>query len=104
MENTVKQFDHLLRAYALSEKKVPLVICGDGSLINNYKDLANELHISKNVHFIGFQSNPYAYMHLAKFTVLCSAFEGLDRKSTRLNSSHLKISYAVFCLKKKTEI
>src|SRR5256885_12758144 len=27
-----------------------------------------------------------------------------DRKSTRLNSSHLVISYAVFCLKKKTTI
>src|SRR5947199_1281749 len=27
-----------------------------------------------------------------------------DRKSTRLNSSHLGISYAVFCLKKKTKI
>src|SRR5690606_39924909 len=27
--------------------------------------------------------------------------EILDRKSTRLNSSHVKISYAVFCLKKK---
>src|SRR5256885_9445166 len=27
--------------------------------------------------------------------------EGEDRKSTRLNSSHLVISYAVFCLKKK---
>src|SRR5256885_12019469 len=27
---------------------------------------------------------------------------GGDRKSTRLNSSHLVISYAVFCLKKKT--
>src|SRR5690242_21321663 len=26
----------------------------------------------------------------------------LDRKSTRLNSSHMSISYAVFCLKKKT--
>src|SRR2546426_9126271 len=27
----------------------------------------------------------------------------LDRKSTRLNSSHLVISYAVFCLKKKND-
>src|SRR5437773_4619152 len=27
--------------------------------------------------------------------------KGLDRKSTRLNSSHITISYAVFCLKKK---
>src|SRR5256885_2494769 len=32
------------------------------------------------------------------------AFRGdRDRKSTRLNSSHLVISYAVFCLKKKTD-
>src|SRR5256885_3254992 len=30
-----------------------------------------------------------------------SARSTLDRKSTRLNSSHLVISYAVFCLKKK---
>src|SRR5437660_2998203 len=28
----------------------------------------------------------------------------IDRKSTRLNSSHVAISYAVFCLKKKTEL
>src|SRR5207249_5794619 len=31
----------------------------------------------------------------------CRRFER-DRKSTRLNSSHVSISYAVFCLKKKT--
>src|SRR3712207_8659379 len=30
-----------------------------------------------------------------------AALRGLDRKSTRLNSSHANISYAVFCLKKK---
>src|SRR5699024_12117434 len=30
-----------------------------------------------------------------------SLFWGLDRKSTRLNSSHVSISYAVFCFKKK---
>src|SRR3712207_8059278 len=28
-------------------------------------------------------------------------YEAIDRKSTRLNSSHANISYAVFCLKKK---
>src|SRR5437899_3902700 len=32
---------------------------------------------------------------------LLSGYGILDRKSTRLNSSHLGISYAVFCLKKK---
>src|SRR5947199_7322599 len=35
------------------------------------------------------------------FEVTSQAFIGRDRKSTRLNSSHLGISYAVFCLKKK---
>src|SRR2546430_6090669 len=33
------------------------------------------------------------------FTATISQFEKLDRKSTRLNSSHSQISYAVFCLK-----
>src|SRR5690554_7029387 len=31
-------------------------------------------------------------------------FAAEDRKSTRLNSSHVRISYAVFCLKKKKNI
>src|SRR5690606_41348079 len=34
---------------------------------------------------------------------LTSARSKTDRKSTRLNSSHVKISYAVFCLKKKSK-
>src|SRR5205814_10297572 len=51
-----------------------------------------------------------AFVHLAwwhiLFNMLCArdfgrAVEPEDRKSTRLNSSHLGISYAVFCLKKK---
>src|SRR5258708_24029659 len=36
-------------------------------------------------------------------TYILPAAPGVDRKSTRLNSSHQIISYAVFCLKKKTE-
>src|SRR5256885_11803420 len=35
------------------------------------------------------------------WTALTDRHDGRDRKSTRLNSSHLVISYAVFCLKKK---
>src|SRR5438874_9721696 len=41
---------------------------------------------------------------------LCASHRGrakrsspIDRKSTRLNSSHVEISYAVFCLKKKKQ-
>src|SRR5690349_5030449 len=37
------------------------------------------------------------------YVPLVPGFELLDRKSTRLNSSHVEISYAVFCLKKKTK-
>src|SRR5579864_9725465 len=33
----------------------------------------------------------------------CHVLTGVDRKSTRLNSSHMSISYAVFCLKKKKQ-
>src|SRR5262245_64201885 len=38
---------------------------------------------------------------LAGFEVRLNDLSAEDRKSTRLNSSHLGISYAVFCLKKK---
>src|SRR3712207_8557346 len=38
---------------------------------------------------------------LARVAAIRRGREGEDRKSTRLNSSHANISYAVFCLKKK---
>src|SRR3712207_7728320 len=41
------------------------------------------------------------FARLAKTMVPGKKPEGIDRKSTRLNSSHANISYAVFCLKKK---
>src|SRR3712207_7487325 len=37
-------------------------------------------------------------------TSACTRTRARDRKSTRLNSSHANISYAVFCLKKKKHI
>src|ERR1035438_10737556 len=49
--------------------------CGTGLLAR--------LFLERGCHVFGVEPNP-------------------DRKSTRLNSSHLGISYAVFCLKKKT--
>src|SRR5256885_9970717 len=56
------------------------------------------------------QSRPQAASESANSSILSSFSQGnpadgiaarRDRKSTRLNSSHLVISYAVFCLKKK---
>src|SRR5271157_6457384 len=47
-----------------------------------------------------FRSNATSQEHWGKALArLSSAWK--DRKSTRLNSSHVRISYAVFCLKKK---
>src|SRR3712207_7742080 len=48
-------------------------------------------------------SRPTAYTsHASRVTTELRGYEKwVDRKSTRLNSSHANISYAVFCLKKK---
>src|SRR5437660_8887503 len=43
----------------------------------------------------------YAKQEQTVFIEVAQARAKLDRKSTRLNSSHVAISYAVFCLKKK---
>src|SRR5690606_9213857 len=47
----------------------------------------------------GFNTGDLAFVDVGFFLFTGTVFE--DRKSTRLNSSHVKISYAVFCLKKK---
>src|SRR5690625_6719632 len=65
----------------LSRKTLPTV-CGKGR--NSHE------HASINAHKPGIRAGRY-----------CGIERNLDRKSTRLNSSHVAISYAVFCLKKK---
>src|SRR2546426_7883787 len=58
------------------------------------------------VHEFPYLGNRGAVWIVAQLHILFAAFIlgapiFVDRKSTRLNSSHLVISYAVFCLKKK---
>src|SRR3712207_7600305 len=48
---------------------------------------------------VSYQSETLSPGHLH---FMCLHLEQIDRKSTRLNSSHANISYAVFCLKKIT--
>src|SRR5690606_40110963 len=55
-----------------------------------------------NINFLDALSNPGEDSVETQVARLrCAHAIQLDRKSTRLNSSHVKISYAVFCLKKK---
>src|SRR5439155_25342900 len=46
-------------------------------------------------------ANTIAALPVQSLYIFLAVLESLDRKSTRLNSSHVAISYAVFCLKKK---
>src|SRR5205085_5772835 len=52
-----------------------------------------------------FRSAPvdhwYSWTHISTWLQTWAPIIFIDRKSTRLNSSHSQISYAVFCLKKK---
>src|SRR5690606_40454848 len=69
---------------------------------------ASQLRIAYNnivevVRIVGDEYNPIVKQAAQFTTNLAQAFQAItpeDRKSTRLNSSHVKISYAVFCLKK----
>src|SRR5690625_6375387 len=48
-----------------------------------------------------FKDYDLSLLPLSRGSYKIGHFNVLDRKSTRLNSSHVAISYAVFCLKKK---
>src|SRR5690625_1283110 len=67
-----------------------------GYLRKNYLSfhLAKELYYWRNL----YQQPVYMPLHRG-----CQRWLQRDRKSTRLNSSHVAISYAVFCLKKKNK-
>src|SRR5690625_5786464 len=56
--------------------------------------------------WLGVSMLPIKIHYMAKKELFESRFLKwlIDRKSTRLNSSHVAISYAVFCLKKKNNI
>src|SRR2546422_5030253 len=61
---------------------------------------------SRRVLLIDMDPQGHATLGVLKdpFPLEKTVYEVLDRKSTRLNSSHGYISYAVFCLKKKNNI
>src|SRR5690554_7206038 len=63
---------------------------------NRLQEHARGIHPAQE-QLLGLLGLPHTYYHLLLLTQPIKP--GGDRKSTRLNSSHVRISYAVFCLK-----
>src|SRR5437588_8389142 len=68
--------------------------------VNHGRDPTSETVGCVDEHFDGDRSVYRGFLSGAT-NVSCGRLVRTDRKSTRLNSSHTVISYAVFCLKKK---
>src|SRR2546426_565017 len=64
------------------------------------KELSEEL-FAEGIGFDGSSIRGFQAINESDMLLFPDPASALDRKSTRLNSSHLVISYAVFCLKKK---
>ena len=77
--NKQKRFDILLKAFSLVKSKfdnVCLIILGKGELYSELLTLSSQLKINKWVDFVGFKSNPYAWISNANIFVLSSDWEG----------------------------
>src|SRR5699024_11371368 len=74
------------------------------SFFRQYSYFLDELIFIDLYRLIHIFANPFLYSFSIKSLHLITVlFNKKDRKSTRLNSSHVSISYAVFCLKKKKQ-
>src|SRR5205809_7346210 len=58
---------------------------------------------ARAVSIVGLPNEQSGYLPMTTYSAVTARRPDLDRKSTRLNSSHGYISYAVFCLKKKKD-
>lgn len=71
-----KRQDMLLRAYARSKSQLKLMLVGDGACRSSLEKLAEQLDVREAVIFVGFVENPYPIIKSAKFSVICSEYEG----------------------------
>lgn len=70
---------HLIRAFKKVKEKVPnakLVILGQGDLESRLKNLARELSLENDIHFLGFEKNPFKYISKSTVYVSTSICEG----------------------------
>src|SRR5699024_11857888 len=110
----VKRILDVIQTFSLIQQgvKSKLLHVGDGPEMQTAIDCVKKYDIEDKVLFLGKQKNISDLLSISDLKLLMSEKESFglvlleamaceDRKSTRLNSSHVSISYAVFCLKKK---
>src|SRR3712207_7024631 len=73
---------------------------GRGNADQHGAEPGQDRHVIVGLRRLGAEAEPGQSRHV-EHAAADQGGEGEDRKSTRLNSSHANISYAVFCLKKK---
>src|SRR5438034_4862198 len=76
-------------------------VSGDQWVKEETQHVLRLLEISARTDVPVYQGAEFPLLNSKEETERWEALYGIDRKSTRLNSSHTVISYAVFCLKKK---
>src|SRR3712207_8391403 len=91
----------------LKEKTDPepvdvLTVCEQLSREGTLEDAGGTAYVHSLPNMVPAAGNVRHYARIVKEHALMRRLLSTDRKSTRLNSSHANISYAVFCLKKKT--
>lgn len=70
---------HLVRAFKKIKKEIPnvqLCILGQGDLQDYLMNLAKDLGVEQDVHFLGFQENPFKYISKSDIYVFPSLYEG----------------------------
>jgi glycosyltransferase involved in cell wall biosynthesis len=74
-----KSIDHLIRALAVRQEQLHLLVLGEGPEEVALRRLASALDIAERVHFAGFQERPLPWLAAMDIFVLASAKEGLPR-------------------------
>lgn len=77
----MKGVDRLIRALACIKKeggKFKFYIIGDGDIMPSLKELVRQKEMDENIIFLGYQKNPYKYLHNADWYLCGSYAEGLS--------------------------
>src|SRR5690625_6442299 len=90
--STLFPYTTLFRSVTLKNEEVISIIILLASILTGF--------IGWNIYDVSLAS---VFARWIVLVIACVGGAAIDRKSTRLNSSHVAISYAVFCLKKKTQ-